>query len=434
MAERVAVIGTGYVGLVTGACLADLGHDVACVDVDPKRIDSLNQGQVPFREPGLDDVVGRAVRRGHLSFSTSTADAVQDASFAILAVGTPARPDGSADLTYINAAADDVAKNAKQGLVIVIRSTVPPGTGDGLAKRLVTTRPDLGVVNAPEFLAEGTAVRDFQTPDRLVFGGDRAAVQRVAALWDGVRPEAKRHLVDRPTAELAKYASNTFLAARVSLINEMANLCEAVGADVRQISTIVGEDSRIGPNFLRPGIGYGGSCFPKDVRAVAQVARSLGVQMPVAEAAEVTNEAQWELTLRKCLKLLGSPQGKSVGILGISFKPDTDDTRYAPGLRIAKGLREAGVAVRMHDPAAKLPADVTKTGVEQVAEPRLAVEGSDLVILATEWRAYSDLDWKSLHSVAKNPLIVDGRNSLPWNKLVQAGWSVHGVGVPKVTA
>lgn len=434
---HIAVVGTGYVGLVTGTCLADLGHHVTCNDVNPQRIEALAAGQVPFYEPGLEAIIQRTVSAGRLRFTTDLRQALQGAAFAIVAVGTPSDAAGAADLTALHKVVDGLAAAAPKGLVAIIRSTVPPGTGDGVQRRLRDAgRPDLQVVNAPEFLAEGTAVKDFQEPDRLVFGGDAKAAQEVAKLWEGIRPVAKRHLVDRATAEVAKYAANTFLAARVSLINEVANLCDAVGADVRAISAIVGEDTRIGAKFLRPGIGYGGSCFPKDVQALAFTARSLGLNLAVAEAAETTNNAQWQRVHAKALKALGgSAQGKAVAILGIAFKPETDDTRYAPGLRLAKALVEGGAKVRMHDPIAKVPHDLVQQGVTQSNGPDQAIAGSDVVVLATEWKQYNALDWPALAKKAGRPVLVDGRNALPWEALVKAGWSVEGIGAhpPRLT-
>jgi UDPglucose 6-dehydrogenase len=423
----IAVVGTGYVGLVTGACLADLGHNVTCVDVNLQRIQDLKAGKVPFHEPGLPEVVQRNTSAKRLAFGTDLAASAKAAAVAIIAVGTPSKPDGSADLSFVMQAARDVAASAAKGLALILRSTVPPGTGDQVQDLLRSQgRNDIEVVNAPEFLAEGTAVKDFQHPDRLVFGGSPAAAQAVSRLWDGIRPEAKRHIVDRRTAELCKYAANTFLAARVSLINEVANLCDAVGADVRAVSEIVGQDTRIGAKFLRPGIGYGGSCFPKDVQAITTVAKSVGLRMPVAEATEATNNEQWRKVHAKALRILGDVKGKTVAILGIAFKPETDDTRYAPGLKLAKALADAGANVRMHDPVAKLPADLAP--VRQVQDAAEAIAGADLVVQATEWNQYKALDWKGLAKQARQAVAIDARNTLPWDDMAKAGWRVEGVG------
>jgi UDPglucose 6-dehydrogenase len=367
-----------------------------------------------------------------LRFALRMGEVIADRDIAILAVGTPSRADGGADLQYVHAATDEVAKLAPKGLVLATRSTVPPGTGDALQERLSKAgRSDVQVCSAPEFLAEGTAVKDFQQPDRLVFGGPAAAARKLGSLWDGIRPEAPRTYTDRPTAELAKYAANTFLAARVSLINEMANLCDAVGADVRTLSTVVGQDTRIGAKFLRPGVGYGGSCFPKDVRALADLAHRLGVKVPVTEAVEQTNEAQWTVLEQRALRILGESgeaSGKVVAILGIAFKPGTDDTRYAPGLRIAASLRKTGATVRMHDPVAKLPAELSSAGVVQARDVADAVRGSHVVLHVTEWPEYAALDWSALRSLVVGAHLLDGRNALPWERLTAAGWKVTGMG------
>lgn len=434
MGDAVAVIGTGYVGLVTGACLAAAGNRVCCNDVSADRIAQLSAGKIPFYEPGLDGVVVQATKAKSLRFTTSLPDALQGAGFAILAVGTPGLPDGTADLRAAWTVIDGLVAHAAQGLILVIRSTVPPGTGDRIQATLVERgRSDIEVVNAPEFLAEGTAVKDFQQPDRLVFGGSPAARQRVASLWSTISPAALRILTDRRTAELAKYAANTFLAARVSLINEMANLCDALGGDVRTLSQIVGADSRIGAKFLRPGIGYGGSCFPKDVQALVAVAKSIQLPVPVAEATEVTNNDQWRKVHAKVVRVLGDVNGKTIAILGIAFKPETDDTRYAPGLKLAKALADAGARVVMHDPIAKLPADLTS--VKQVSDAAQAIVGADLVVQATEWKQYGQLDWTTLAKQARQATVIDARNTLPWMDMVKAGWHVEGIGArPEVNA
>lgn len=416
-----AVIGTGYVGLVTGACLAAAGNEVRCHDIDADRIRVLQDGGIPIHEPGLDDVVRSATASGRLRFTDELADALDGAAFAMLAVGTPQDEDGSADLTFIDQAFRDVLAACAEDVTVIVRSTVPPGTGDVLQDLADDLRPRVTVVNAPEFLAEGTAVRDFQEPDRLVFGGPAEATARVEALWRDVGRDAPRIHVDRITAELAKYASNTFLAARVSLINEMANLCDALGGDVRSLAKIVGLDARIGPSFLRAGIGYGGSCFPKDVQAVAAVARRAGVDVPVAEAAEVTNQAQWQ---RVAQRIEEAADGRPVAILGIAFKPGTDDVREAPGLKIARRLTEAGLVVRLYDPVAKAP-DGCGT---QVDDPVGACQGAAVVLHATEWPEHADLDWQAVADAMDGKLVLDGRNALDWGALGKAGLRVEGIG------
>jgi len=305
-ARRVAVVGTGYVGLVTGTCLAQAGAHVTCLDVDPKRIATLKAGKVPFLEPGLPALVTGNHQAGRLAFTTDPQEALGNAHVAFLAVGTPSRPDGSSDLSYLHSALETATKLLPKGAVIVIRSTVPPGTGDKLQDRVAKLgRADLQLVSAPEFLAEGTAVRDFQNPDRLVFGGPEPGRGAVASLFASLRPESPRILTDRPTAELVKYTANTFLAARVSLINEIARLCDAWGADVRTVSRAVGLDPRVGALFLRPGVGYGGSCFPKDVQALAAAAKSAGIELAMVPAIEQANDAQWRYAFEKARGMLG---------------------------------------------------------------------------------------------------------------------------------
>lgn len=429
---QVAVIGTGYVGLVTGACLAHLGHQVACHDVDERRLRPLRDGKAPFHEPGLDAIVAATVQAGRLRPEPELAAAVQDADVVFIAVGTPPKEDGSADLRYVEGVARDVSTLLPTGAILVTRSTVPPGTGDTLQGLLgAAGRDDVAVVSAPEFLAEGTAVRDFLEPERLLFGGPADAAAKVASLFDGLPESAPRLLTDRRTSELAKYAANTFLAARVSLINELANLCDAVGADVSMLSRAVGLDSRVGPKFLRPGIGYGGSCFPKDVQAVVALAKANGVELPVAAAAHATNEAQWRRIADRAGALLGGDvAGKRIAVLGIAFKPDTDDIREAPGLRLMAHLAGAGAMVRAHDPLARLPDQPDLAGVAQAASAEEAIQGADLVVLVTEWATYrDDLDWTAAAGAASTPLLLDARNALDHDALRAAGWTVKGVGL-----
>lgn len=413
---KVTVIGTGYVGLVTGTCLADLGHDVTCVDIDPARIERLRAGEVPIHEPGLDDVVARNIEADRLAFATDDAT-VADADVIFIAVGTPQGPDGAANLQFLEAAFDGVAAKAQPDAIVVIRSTVPPGTGDRMQQRLTDAGSSATVVNAPEFLAEGTALKDFMEPDRLVFGGSDEATRIVSNLFVGLPMEAPRIRTDRRTAELAKYASNTFLAARVSLINEMANLCDTLGADVSTLAHIVGLDSRIGSKFLRAGIGYGGSCFPKDVQALSAVARQHGVPVPVADAAEVTNHQQWKRAVAKLEAGLGGLAGKRIAVWGIAFKPGTDDLREAPGLKIMEALADAGATVVAHDPVAKLPEGLGA----QVEDAVACLADADALFHATEWPEYASIDPATVKSHLCGDLVVDGRNALDADAYVAAG-------------
>ncbi len=424
--RHVAVVGTGYVGLVTGACLASLGHRVYCIDVDEAKVQKLQSGGVPFYEPGLEAVVADAVAAGNLSFSTDGAQLAK-ADVAFLAVPTPPAGDGSADLSFVEDATSTAAQHLPRDAVLVTRSTVPPGTGDRLENQLAGEgRGDIQVVSAPEFLAEGTAVRDFLQPERLVFGGAPDAANRVAGLFDDL-PDAPRIVTNRRTAELTKYAANTFLAARVSLINELANLCDDLGADVTTLARAVGLDSRIGGKFLRAGIGYGGSCFPKDVPALAAVGRSVGLRLPVVEATHETNQTQWQIVLKRCRDWVGDLQGITAAVLGVAFKPETDDTREAPGLKLMQALVDAGATVRAHDPLARLPAQMAST-VSQVDSVAAAVNGADLVILVTEWAAYRDEPWAEHSRAMRHARLLDARNHLDLPALRAAGFDARGVG------
>ena len=413
---NVTVLGTGYVGLVTGTCLADLGHDVTCIDIDPARIEALQRGEMPIYEPGLEEVVARNVAAERLHFATDDGS-LPGADVVFVAVGTPQGADGAADLQYLEAAFDEVAAKAARDAIVVIRSTVPPGTGDRMQQRLAAAGSTATVVNAPEFLAEGTALKDFMEPDRLVFGGPDEATRIVSNLFVGLPMEAPRIRTDRCTAEMAKYASNTFLAARVSLINEMANLCDALGADVSTLANIVGLDSRIGSKFLRAGIGYGGSCFPKDVQALSAVARPHGVPVPVADAAEATNHAQWQRAVAKLEAGLESLAGKRIAVWGIAFKPGTDDLREAPGIKIMQALHDAGATVVAHDPVATLP-DGLGT---QVEDALTCLADADALLHATEWPDYRAIDPASIKSAMAGDLVVDGRNTLDGAAYVAAG-------------
>lgn len=413
---NITVLGTGYVGLVTGTCLADLGHDVTCVDINPERIEQLRAGKVPIYEPGLDEVVVRNVDAERLAFATDDAS-VPEADVIFIAVGTPQGPDGAANLSYLEAAVDGLAATAARDAIVVIRSTVPPGTGDRMQARLAAAGSTATVVNAPEFLAEGTALKDFMQPDRLVFGGPEEATRIVSNLFVGLPMEAPRIRTDRCTAELAKYASNTFLAARVSLINEMANLCDTLGGDVSTLANIVGLDNRIGSKFLRAGIGYGGSCFPKDVQALAAVARQHGVDVPVAQAAELTNQSQWRRAVAKLETGLGGLAGKRIAVWGIAFKPGTDDLREAPGIKIMQALVDAGATIVAHDPVAKIPEGLAT----QVDDALACLNGAHALLHATEWPEYAAIDPALVKQALAGDLVVDGRNTLDAASYAAAG-------------
>ncbi len=418
---RIGIIGAGFVGLVTGACLAKAGNHVTIVERDAARVAMLAAGGVPFHEPGLPALIKETVGAAALRFTTDVAE-LADVEAAFIAVGTPPKADGSSDLSMVFAAADGLAKVLPDRGIVVIRSTVPPGTNAALQAHLENAgRPDLAVVSAPEFLAEGTAVKDFQHPNRLVFGGEPAATLRVASAFSGLDENAPRIHTTWATAELVKYAANTFLASRVSLINEFARLCDTFDGDVTVLARAVGLDDRIGAKFLRAGIGYGGSCFPKDVQAIAAAGTAAGLALEQVPAVHAANEQQWQYTLERAAQWVGGFDGKTVGVWGISFKPDTDDVREAPSLRVIAALEKAGAKVQAHDPLAK--------GPHQVPSPLEAAQGADLVLHVTEWPEYGAQDWTAVAKAMATPRIFDCRNTLPHGALSAAGIAWRGVGV-----
>lgn len=414
---NLAMIGTGYVGLVTGACFSEFGHNVTCVDTDAEKIEALKRGHVFIYEPGLDDLVTRNVAEGRLHFSTSTKEAVAGADVVLIAVGTPTtrRGDGYADLSYVYGAARDIAAGLTNYTVIVDKSTVPVGTAKQVARIVREVNPDaeFDVVSNPEFLREGAAIDDFMKPDRVVIGAesDRAAeVMRklYAPLHEKDHPIIVTNL---ETAELIKYASNSFLAIKISFINELSGLCETLGANIQDVAKGMGLDARIGLKFLQAGPGYGGSCFPKDTRALLRIGQEHGAPLRIVETAVEVNEAQKARMVTKIRKALGgSIAGKRIGVLGLSFKPETDDMREAPALTIIPRLLENGAHVVAHDPVA---VDVAKTmllGISFVDDPFAVAENADAVVFLTEWKQYKELDLSKLQGAMRNPLLIDLRN------------------------
>ena len=413
---RVAMIGTGYVGLVSGACFADFGHVVTCIDKDASKIERLERGEMPIYEPGLEDLVAANVRDERLFFAVDGAQAIREADAVFIAVGTPSRRgDGHADLSYVYAAAEEIAGLIDGFTVIVTKSTVPVGTGDEVEAIIRRVRPDadFAVVSNPEFLREGAAINDFKRPDRVVVGiEDERAREPMTELY---RPlnlnETPILFTGRRTSELIKYAANAFLAMKITFINEMADLCEAVGADVQQVARGIGLDNRIGSKFLHAGPGYGGSCFPKDTLAVVHTAKDAGAPLRLIETTVEINDTRKKAMAERVLAALGGDAaGKTVAMLGLTFKPNTDDMRDAPSLDIAPALIAAGATVRAFDPegmheAAKLLPDVVfKAG------PYEAVEGADVVVILTEWDQFRALDLKRVKSLARQAIIVDLRN------------------------
>jgi len=413
---RVAMIGTGYVGLVSGACFADFGHDVVCVDKDPSKIERLERGEIPIFEPGLDDLVGTNVRGGRLSFALDGAEAIRTADAVFIAVGTPSRRgDGHADLSYVHAAAEEIAGLIEGFTVVVTKSTVPVGTGDEIERIIRARRPDadFAVVSNPEFLREGAAIEDFKRPDRVVVGTDDARAQ--AVMRELYRPlslnETPILFTGRRTSELIKYAANAFLAMKITFINEMADLCEAVGADVQQVARGIGLDKRIGSKFLHAGPGYGGSCFPKDTLALVRTATDAGAPVRLIETTVQINDARKKAMAGKVAAAMdGDLAGKTVALLGLTFKPNTDDMRDAPSLDIAPALMAMGATVQAFDPEGMHEAARLLEGVVFRDGPYEAITGADVVVILTEWDQFRALDLDRVKALVRQPVMVDLRN------------------------
>ncbi|MBN2740896.1 MAG: UDP-glucose/GDP-mannose dehydrogenase family protein [Rhodobacteraceae bacterium] len=413
---RIVVIGTGYVGLVSGVCFSDFGHDVVCVDKDARKIDMLNSGKVPIFEPGLDRLMMRNVDAGRLRFTLDLNEAMEGAEAVFIAVGTPTRRgDGHADLTYVMAAAQEVAKAAKDYIVVVTKSTVPVGTNRKVREVMTETAPELDfdVASNPEFLREGAAIDDFMKPDRVVVGVETERAAKVMA--DIYRPLYLREfpivVTDLESAEMIKYAANAFLATKITFINEIAALCEKVGADVKQVSKGMGLDNRIGKKFLHAGPGYGGSCFPKDTKALARIGQENASPMMITEAVIAINEQVKRRMVDKLLDLCdGSFNGKTIAIMGVTFKPNTDDMRDAPSLTVVPALLGGGAKVRVVDPQGRHEGEHLLPGVEWLDDPYAASEHSDLIVILTEWNEFRALDLTRIASGMKTPRMADLRN------------------------
>jgi UDPglucose 6-dehydrogenase len=432
---KVSVIGTGYVGLVAAAGFADYGNDVVCADVDEGKVARLRQGEIPIYEPGLDELVERNTKAGRLRFTTHNSEAARHGEVIFMAVGTPSASDGSADLGYLFQAAADVGKHLEHYTVIVNKSTVPVGTAERVA-RIVRehTERDFVVASNPEFLKEGTAVEDFMHPDRVVVGTDdpraRELLRQLYKPFFGTNERIV--FMDARSAEVTKYACNAYLATRVSFINDIANLCDLVGADVGAVRQGMGMDPRIGNKFLYPGVGYGGSCFPKDTRALINTAREHGLSMSLVAAAEEINEAQKLLMVRKLRALVDGVAGKTFCLWGLAFKPNTDDVREAPALRIARSLLNDGAKLRLHDPeAGKTFMDLLGTTGDRVtlhADEYAAAEGADALLLVTEWREYRSPDFDRLKTLLARPILIDGRNQWDRARLEGLGFKYAAIG------
>jgi len=428
---RIAMIGTGYVGLVSGVCFSDFGHDVVCVDKDVRKIDRLNNGEVPIYEPGLDSLMARNVEAGRLSFTLDLEQAVTGADAVFIAVGTPTRRgDGHADLTYVMAAAEGIARAAKDYVVIVTKSTVPVGTNRKVKEIMAQTNPalDFDVASNPEFLREGAAIDDFMHPDRVVVGveTDRAA----AVMRDIYRPLSLRDfpivVTDLESAEMIKYAANAFLATKITFINEIAALCEKVGADVKQVSKGMGLDGRIGNKFLHAGPGYGGSCFPKDTRALARIGQEHAVPMQITEAVIKVNDEVKRRMIDKITDICGgSVNGRTIAVLGVTFKPNTDDMRDAPSLTIVPALVGAGAQVRITDPQGRHEGEALLPGTTWVADAYTAVQDADLIVLLTEWNEFRALDLARLARSMRTPRMADLRNIYSARSARDAGFEAY---------
>jgi len=430
---NISVIGTGYVGLVTGACFAEFGVNVTCVDVDAAKIDKLNNGVIPIYEPGLDQIVEKNVKAGRLHFTTDIKSAVESAKVVFLAVGTPPKEDGSPDMSFYRQAAKDVAEAMNGYKVLVTKSTVPIGTGKWL-REFVTENmaadTTFGVASNPEFLREGAAIDDFMRPDRVVIGSNEdEAIEVMKELY---RP---LYLIETPivitsleAAELIKYAANAFLATKITFINEVANLCDAIGCDVHDVARGMGMDNRIGRKFLHPGPGYGGSCFPKDTRALTTVADQFGVETLIVDAVIEANERQRGAMIPKIEALVGGLSGKRIGVLGLSFKPETDDMRESPAIEIIHSMIAKGATVRAFDPVAMDEAKHYVNGIEYASDEYDAIAGADALVIITEWNQFRALDMNKVRQLLKAPKIADLRNIYEPSDMRELGFEYIGVG------
>jgi len=436
---KLTVIGSGYVGLVTAACLADTGNDVVGLDRDPDKVAALNRGECVIYEPGLEEILKSNMKAGRLRFTTDTQQAVREGKVIFIAVGTPPRPDGVPDLTAIEAVADDIVRHMDGPKTVVIKSTVPVGTGDALQKRFDREASHkVAVINNPEFLKEGSAVPDFQKPDRVIIGGDDAeAIRCVAELHEPfVRNQRPIYTMTRAAAEMTKYAANAALATRISFINQIANICDALGIDVNEVRRGIGSDLRIGFQFLYPGAGYGGSCFPKDVQGLVHVARQAGVEPDLLESVHRVNVRQRELLFHKITRFFGpNLHGKTFAIWGVSFKPRTDDIREAPAVILIEKLLEAGGSVRAHDPAAL--DNLRKRFGDRItyhASAYETLEGADAMAIVTEWNEFRSPNFEEMRRRLRRPLIFDGRNLYSLETMRRLGFTYVGIGRSYVPA
>jgi UDPglucose 6-dehydrogenase len=428
--KQICVVGVGYVGLVTAACFADLGNRVIALDINAERIEGLKRGVMPIYEPGLEELVERNVHAGRISFTTSYAEALKDTEFAFIAVGTPSGVDGEADLRYVAAAAQTIAELMTDYLVIVNKSTVPVGTGDWVAdivKRHQKQPVPFSVVSCPEFLREGSAISDFMRPHRTILGSlDKDAAEKVAQLHLPLR--APIMITDLRTAEMIKYASNAFLATKISFINEMANICEALGADVKEVAVGMGYDQRIGPHFLEAGLGYGGSCFPKDVLALAHMAAEKGRHPQLLNAVMEINADRRSMAVDRLREMVGDFKGRQFGLLGLAFKPNTDDMRDAPSIDLAQAILAGGGVVKAYDPVAMKVASAMLPYVHMCGDAYQAAEGCDALVVVTDWNEFKALDLERIRGLMSQPNLLDGRNIYDPAALKRLGFNYRGIG------
>jgi len=428
--KSICVVGVGYVGLVTGACLADLGNRVICINRNQEKSDNLKKGILPIYEPGLQEIVRRNYAAGRLDFTTSYDEALEDAEFVFVAVGTPTGSEGEANLAHVDAATEDIARRMHRPTIIVNKSTVPIGTGDWVAKIVRDIRGDgveFAVVSNPEFLREGSGVHDFMNPDRIVLGStSREAAEKVAEIYYPL--QALTIITDLRTAEMIKYASNAFLATKISFINEIASVCEALGADVKEVARGMGSDNRIAPHFLGSGIGWGGSCFPKDVKALIHMAELYGVRPEILRAVTHVNYDQRKRAIQKLRDIMGGFRGKTVGLLGLAFKPDTDDMRDAPSIGIIHMLQHEGAQVKAYDPQAVANAKSVLDGVIYCENPYQVAEEADALVLVTEWNEFKHLDMARIKALMRGTVLMDGRNIYDPVAMRDLGFVYRGVG------
>ncbi len=428
--KKIAVVGVGYVGLVTAAGFSDLGNHVVALDIDEDKIEGLKAGAMPIYEPGLEEMVERNAAAGRLEFTTSYEEAIKGAEFVFIAVGTPEGVDGEADLQYVRSAATSVAQVMDEPVILINKSTVPVGTGDWVADIVNEHQPEpipFAVVSCPEFLREGSAILDFMNPARTVLGSlDKDAAERVAQLHIPLR--APIVITDLRTAEMIKYASNAFLATKISFINEIANICEALGADVKEVKVGMGYDPRIGPHFLEAGLGYGGSCFPKDVKALAHMAEVKGRHPQLLSAVMEINDDRRRLLVDKVRSSVGDVSGKQIGLLGLTFKPNTDDLRDAPALEVAKRLLGEGAEIHAFDPVGMPQASKQMPQIQMANDPYDLAKDSDALVVCTEWNEFVHLDLERIRDLMKSPTVVDGRNIYDPTEMGELGFTYLAVG------